>query len=214
MGPNSILDNSDFIIDPFRKFSDIIIEKRTSEEIFELVLNELLSYFKDIKEHRSIYDVDEVIKKINKDLYGKDLEVIDKDSIEEETERILDSLENLIEKNSEKIEKTIQNPLMEKMMNYWISNLAIIVEILSESLRAFKIKERWLKRMSDRIKHHLLNKLLDLFKAIFLVLFRIVEQIYMIYNGQEFDPDDEINFLIEDVVYLENIHRKVLDAFN
>lgn len=209
----AVLNQNSFFIAPFRKSVDLIVEKRTSDNLFQNILDLLFGYFSEIKEHRTIIDVDNAFEKIDDYLNLDDLEEIDEKTIEEESGKLKRELKAFIKNNIEKISLSMNNAKTGFILNYWISNLEIAFEVLEDSLKEFKRKHRFLSGKSSREKDFLKRKLDGIHKALFLVFFRIMEQIYMISEDKKFIPDNEINYLIEDVVYLENIARATHESF-
>lgn len=202
-----------YLIAPFRKSIDLIVEKRTSDNIFQDILDLLLSYFSEIKEHRTIMDVDNAFKKIDDYLNLNNLEDIEEKVIAEESEELRGELKDFIANNIENISLSMNNAKTGFMLNYWISNLEIAFEVFENSLKEFRRKNRFLLVKSSRVKDFLKKKLDVIHKALFLVFFRVMEQIYMVSEDKKFIPNDEINYLIEDVVYLENIARATHENF-
>lgn len=210
---NTDLDESSYFIEPFHKTMDLVLEKEISGNIFQDILNILFRYFKTIKYHRTISDVDDAFGYVSDYLDSHGLELIEKENIEKESESLKDSIEDFIKNNSEKIEKTLKNAKFGILATIWISSIKTAFLIMSESLKRFKRKIRRLVRRSRKAKRSLEKSLENLIKAIFLVLFRIIEQIYMIANDEYFIPEKEIEYLMEDLVYLENIARIINDTF-
>lgn len=208
-----ISDQNSYLIAPFRKSIDIVVEKRTSDNIFQKILEILFDYFSKIKEHRTIIDVDNAFEKIEEYLDLNNLDEIDEKAIREESRNLKRELKDFLANNIEKINLTMNNAKTGFMINYWISNLEITFEVLEKSLKEFRRKYRFLSGRSSREKEFLKKKLEGIHKAIFLVFFRIIEQIYIISEDKKFIPENEINYLIEDVVYLENIARATHENF-
>jgi len=203
----SILDQNSFFFAPFHKSIDLIVEKRTPDNLFQEILGALLNFFSEIKQHRTILDVEEAFKKIEEILNLKNLEDLDDESMAEESDILKGDLKDFIANNIEKINLSIDDGQTGFMVNYWISNLEIAFETFGSALKEFRRKYRFLSKKSSRAKDLLKDKLNRIYKALFLVFFRIMEQIYMISENMKFIPDKEISYLIEDVVYLENIVR-------
>ncbi|MBY9007371.1 MAG: hypothetical protein KGD63_11505 [Candidatus Lokiarchaeota archaeon] len=211
---NTELDQNSYFTAPFHKITDLVLERYTTDNIFQEMLNFLFLYFKTIKRHRTINDVDKVFEYLDEFLESYHLEDIGRKEIEAESEKLKEDIDCFIKNNFERIEQTLNDAKSSILANIWISNIRTTFTVFAESLKAFKRKIRRLSRRSKRARDTIEDRLSDLHKAIFLVLFRIVEQIYMIANNDPFIPENEIEFLIEDIVYLENIARTISDTFN
>ncbi len=209
---DNILIQNSYFIDQFRKSIDLIVEKRTYN-IFQEILDTLFDYFSEIKEHRTIIDVENAFRKVDDILDLNNLEGMDEKSIEEESDNLKGDLKDFIANNSDKIILSINDAKIGFMSNYWISNLEIAIEVLDEFIKEFNRKKRFLAGKSFRVRDFLEKKLDRIYKGFFLVFFRIIEQIYMISDDKKFIPGNEIDFLIEDVVYLENIARATHENF-
>lgn len=210
---DNILIQNSYFIDQFRKSIDLIVEKRTDNNIFQEILDTLFDYFSEIKEHRTIIDVENAFKKVDDIFDLNNLEGMDEKLIEEESDNLKEDLKEFIANNSEKLILSINDAKIGFMINYWISNLEIATEVLDDFFKEFKRKKRFSAAKSFRVRDFLKRKLDRIYKGFFLVFFRIIEQIYMIADDRNFIPENEIDFLIEDVVYLENIARATHENF-
>jgi len=190
--------------------TNIKIKREISENIFEPILASLFQYFQEIKEHRTIRDVDNAFNEIKDKIDLNDLKSLNDDDIEEQIEEVKTYADDLYIKNRENIELTFKNPKAKNFITYWISNLDLTLNILHDSIKILKKQKKrqiFIQRQSKRAREYFLFKLENIVKAVFLVVFRIVEQIYMIIENKNFDVEQEIDYLIEDVVYLKNIQR-------
>ena len=201
-----ILDSSVFIIEPLRQMTYISLEKEFSKRLFKDVLDDLFQYFSEIKEERTIYDVESAFAYIEKKYRGhwEDLTIEEADKIVKTIEK---STKNFIKKNKEKINLISDNKKTKKIAPYWIYNFDIAIKILLETIKMDRRRSFQLRRKSKYAMKTFSKNFEIIMQAVFLVLFRITEQIFMIINEQEFDLDKEIDLLIRDTVYLKNIKR-------
>ncbi|MGQ4874600.1 MAG: hypothetical protein ACP6IY_11080 [Promethearchaeia archaeon] len=206
------MNQSEFIIKPLHELTDIVNEKKIPSNYFEEILEKLYSYFKNNKEHRTIYNVDEAFEELEPDIRKMEYEIIQEK--EKACERVIEDLKNFTEKYNKEIKDLLNNAKTGFLVNYWIFAIQDSIKIISDFLNKFNRKSRKIDRKSKIIKIYLLDQLTDIFKGFFLVLFRIFEQIHMIVKGEDFIPDKEIDYLIEDLVYLKNLYRASLDALN
>lgn len=214
MADPNIYCEMNFVIEPLHSISDIIIKKRIPDGIFQDILDSLFEYFSQFKEQRTVNDVDNAIEFVEKKLSLNDLDSIKKELIGEESEKVMDSLENFFKKNIEKIERVGKNQIAKKMLTYWISNIDITLNNFAKAIRMYNAKMRRISRISNRVREVLYKKFEELLKALFLVFFRILEQINMIDKNEVFDVETEINLLISDVVYFENIQRAINESID
>ena len=204
-----------FLVEPFRQISELVIEKETDDtfvmEAFEILYN----YFNDKKEYRTISDVDRVMKSINDVITKKfpDFDFSSEEKKEEQSQMFIDSFKNFVEKNEENINRTYEEKRFEPFLSHWIMNLNTSLEIFDETFELFIAKKHKILRSSSRAVEKLFDRVFDLVKAIFLVFFRIAEQIYMISNDIDLDVEKEIDYLLDDIVYLENIQRQSNSSF-
>ncbi|MHA1337816.1 MAG: hypothetical protein ACTSPW_19085, partial [Promethearchaeota archaeon] len=159
----------------------------------------------------------EVIEKVREYLIERGVEDITEEEFKKEFDSLKEFLKDFHKKNIDKADKLLINEHFAYFINAWYFCMNRIFTILSETTRALKNKKKRLlkEKRAFRKTERILEKYLeDLFKAIFLVLFRIVEQIFMISQEESIVFEKEIDYLFEDLVYLENISRKVNDALS
>ncbi|MFX1392648.1 MAG: hypothetical protein ACFFAH_03655 [Promethearchaeota archaeon] len=191
--------------------TNIKVGRHISDSDFGDLIILLSEYFKKIKEHRTIDDVERAIEYLKEklDLYKYD--VLKDEEIEDLINDMKEDVENYFEKNRKNIKYIFRNPIAKKIIPYWISNFDLTIKILVDSLKVLEQKRRriiLLKRQSRQTKEYMENKFENILKAVFLVLFRIIEQIFLIIDNKVFNINQEIDLLIRDVVYLKNIQRK------
>lgn len=203
-----------FLLDSFKEFSNIIIEKELSTEGYKQFLNNLLEFFKPIKENRTIYDVDNAMEYLENKIDLKEFKELSRKDIEKESKNIREAMDNLIKQNEDKIKQYFDTPVAKEMINYWIINLDNILTDFRDGLEYFLDSKRMLMRRSRRGKDFLLRKFMDFLKAVFLAMFRILEQMILIVRDEQIDIDKEISLLISDVVYLSNMKRKLGEDSN
>ncbi len=206
---HSINEHDIFLLDSFKEFSNIIIEKELSTEGYKQFINNLLEFFKPIKENRTIYDVDKAIEYLEKRIDLKDFKELSSKDIENESKNIREAMDNLIKQNEDKIKQYFDTPVAKEIINYWIINLDNILTDFRDGLEYFLDSKRMLMRRSKRGKDFLLRRFMDFLKAVFLAMFRILEQMILIVRDEQIDIDKEISLLISDVVYLSNMKRKL-----
>lgn len=205
------MDNTNFFLKPFHQISNVVLEKQNLKEGFEEVVKILVDYFRNVKEDRTIEDVDNVLELIRKESRLFQEMSSNERNIQEEVEDMREELEYFIENNSEGIEDTFYNSEAGPFILSWILTFDETTQILFDFMDAWKSRIRSRRRISNAT---IKNNLLMLFKAVFLVLFRIIEQIYMIVEKEPYDVEKEKRYLIEDVVYLDNIQKSILyDVF-
>jgi len=208
---SNILESTDFIVEPFKQMIILQMGRDVSNNFNELILNPLMEYFGKRKEYRTINDVDKAIEYLIKINNYKNIKTLDEEELKEELDEIKDSINNYLEKNRENIDRSFSDSKAKIMISYWITNFDSTMNILFDSLDLVTKQKRKiiaLKRQSKYTKEYIGLKLMNIIKAVFLVLFRIVEQIHLIINNIDFDAREEIDYLIEDLVYLKNIQRK------
>jgi len=149
---NIELDQNSYFTAPFHKIIDLVLERYTIDNIFQDMLNILFKYFKTIKRHRTINDVDEAFEYINDFLETYHLEVIERKEIETESEKLKENMECFIKNNFERIEQTLNDAKSSLLANIWVSNIRTTFIVLAESLKAFKRKIRRLSRRSKRAR--------------------------------------------------------------
>ena len=200
-----------FLVEPFHQISELVIEKEIDDTIVIEAFEILYNYFSDKKKYRAISDVDRVMKGINDVITKKfpDTYFSSTEKKEEQSQIFIESFKNFIEKNEEDINRTYEEKRFEPFLSNWIMNLNTSLEIFDESFELFIAKKHKILRSSSRAVENLFDRFFDLVKAIFLVFFRIAEQIYMISNDVDFDVEKEIDYLLDDIVYLENIQRRI-----
>ncbi|KKK41719.1 hypothetical protein LCGC14_1391440 [marine sediment metagenome] len=205
-----------FLIKPFSQISNLVIERKTKPNIVEVILQELYNFFLDKKEYRTISDVDQVLKILEPIFQevGYNLESLTDEEKEERSRDIIQEFENFIDMHQEEIEKSCLNPDFEPFLSDWILNLDTSMKIFSETFELFEIKKRRMERFSKRGIKKLFERLMDLMKALFLVLYRITEQIFILLKKLPYTLDDELDYLLNDVIYLENIQRFVIKSFS
>ena len=189
----------------------IQIGRDISNNFEEFILNPLLEFFKNKKEYRTIKDVEEAIEFLAERNDLEQIKQYEEEELREEINNIKDSIDDYLEKNRENIALSFKNPKTKIMMTYWITNFDLAMTILFEALNLVTKQKRKvivLQRQSKYTKQYIGIRLFNILKAVFLVLFRIVEQIFLIINNEDFNPDQEIDYLVGDVVYLKNIQRK------
>jgi len=206
---HSINEHNIFLLDSFKEFSNIIIEKELSTEGYKQFINNLLEFFKPIKENRTIYDVDKAMEYLEKRIDLKEFKELSRKDIESESKNIREAMNDLIKQNEDKIKQYFDTPVAKEMINYWIINLDNILTDFRDGLDYFLDSKRMLMRRSRRGKDFLLRKFMDFMKAVFLAMFRILEQMFLIVRDEQIDIDKEISLLISDVVYLSNMKRKL-----
>jgi len=198
-----------FIIGPLHAISDILIDSEIDDENFDsVIIKFLIDYFKDIKENRTIDNVSEVLESLYKIYkfpsirdykeYQKDMNIRDFGK----------KWENFLEENIEEIEELSQDPKTGPFMMSWILNLDEAIRILLEFLDKCGSKQKYNKRKHTQKDFE--DNLSIFLKAVFLVFFRIVEQMYQIINEIPYDIEKEKQFLIEDIVYLDNIQKSII----
>ena len=86
------LDQNSYFTAPFHKITNLVLERHISDNIFQEMLNLLFRYFKTIKRHRTINDVDAVFEYLDIFLESYDLEVIERKEIEAESEKLKEDI--------------------------------------------------------------------------------------------------------------------------
>lgn len=208
--------SSDFyLIKPFSQISELVIDSKTKPNFIEVILGELYTFFQDKKEYRTISDVDRVLKRLEPIFQeeGYKLEAFTEEEKEEQSRDIIRDFENFLDVYQEEIEETYLNSEFEPFISHWILNLDTSMKIFSETFEMFEIKKRRLERFSKRGFQKLFERLMDLMKALFLVLYRITEQIFILFKKLPYTLEDELDYLLNDIVYLENIQRFVIKSF-
>lgn len=200
-----------FLVEPFRQISELVIEKETDDTFVMKSFEILYNYFNDKKEYRTLSDVERVMKSINDVVTKKfpEFDFFSGEKKEEQSKIFIDSFKNFIEENEENINRAHEKKRFEPFLSHWIMNLNTSLEIFDESFELFIAKKHKILRSSSRAVEKLFDSVFDLVKAIFLVFFRIAEQIYMISNDVDFVVEEEIDYLLDDIVYLENIQRHI-----
>lgn len=209
-------EGSTFLVEPFHQISELVIEKETNKEIIMEAFLILHDYFNDDKKkYRTISDVDRVMKIINDKITRRypESEFFTEEEKEEQSQLFIDSFGNFIENNKDNINRTFEKNQFEVFISHWIMNLDTSLEIFAESFELFLSKKNKIARLSSRAVETLFGRIFDLIKSIFLVLFRIAEQIFMIFNNEPFNIENEIDYLLNDIVYLENIQRQINSSF-
>jgi len=207
----NLIDYTCFIIEPFKNLVNIEVGRRVNDKDFINITKIILEYFEKHKDFRTLKDIDYAIEYLKEKVNLVKYEELKEDKIDEIIEEIKTSIDNYFEKNRNKITLAFKNPKAKRIIPYWISNFDLTIKILFDSLDISKNQKKKiiaLKRQSKQTKDYIAKKLEDIFKAIFLVLLRIVEQIFLIIDNKEFDLNREINLLIRDIVYLKNVQRK------
>ncbi len=205
-----------FLIKPFSQISKLVIESKTKpKNIIEVILRELYTFFQDKKKYRTISDVDRVLKRLELIIQeeGYKLESLTEEEKEEQSRDIIQDFENFLDEHQEEIEKSFLNPDFEPFLSHWILNLDTSMKIFSETFKMFEIKKRRMERFSKRGIQSLFERLMDLMKALFLVLYRITEQIFILTRNLPCTLEDELDYLLNDIIYLENIQRYVIKSF-
>ena len=209
-------EGSTFLVEPFHQISELVIEKETNKEIIMEAFLILHDYFNDDKKkYRTISDVDRVMKIINDKITRRypESEFFTEEEKEEQSQLFINSFGNFIENNKDNINRTFEKNQFEVFISHWIMNLDTSLEIFAESFELFLSKKNKILRLSSRAVETLFGRFFDLIKSIFLVLFRIAEQIFMIFNNEPFNIENEIDYLLNDIVYLENIQRQINSSF-
>lgn len=204
-----------FLVKPFSQISELVIESKTKPNVIEIILQELYDFFRDKKEFRTISDVDRVLKRLDPLIQeeGYKLESLTEEEREEQSREIIEAFGGFLDENQENIEKTSLNPNFEPFLSHWILNLDTSMKIFSETFEMFEIKKRRLQRFSKRGLQKLFDRLMDLMKALFLVLYRITEQVFILVKKLPYNLENELDYLLNDIVYLENIQRYVNKSF-
>jgi len=204
-----------FLVKPFSQISELVIESKTKPNLIEIILQELYNFFQDKKEFRTISDVDRVLKLLDPMIQkeGYKLESFTEEEKEEQSREIINGFGDFIDENQEDIEKSSLNPNFEPFLSHWILNLDTSMKIFSETFEMFEIKKRRMERFSKRGLQKLFDRLMDLMKALFLVLYRITEQIFILIKKLPYTLEDELDYLLNDIIYLENIQRYVIKSF-
>jgi len=205
-----------FLIKPFSQISELVIESKTKPNVIEIILQELYTFFEDKKEFRSISDVDRVLRHIEPIIKeaGYKLEAFTEEEKEEQSRELIQSLDSFIDVHQKEIEESHLNSDFEPFMSHWILNLYTSMKIFSETFGMFETKKRRMERLSKISFQNLFDRLMDLMKAVFLVLYRITEQIFILTKKLPYTLEDELDYLLNDIVYLENIQRFVIKSFN
>lgn len=204
-----------FLVKPFSQISELVIESKTKPDLIETMLQELYAFFRDKKEFRTISDVDRVLKRLEPIIQeeGYKLESFTEEEKEEQSREIIEGFGGFLDENQEDIEKAYLNPNFEPFLSDWILNLDTSMKIFSETFEMFEIKKRRMERFSKRGLQKLFDRLMDLMKALFLVLYRITEQVFMLIKKLPYTLENELDYLLNDIVYLENIQRIVIKSF-
>ena len=204
-----------FLVKPFSQISELVIESKTKPNLIEIILQGLYDFFQDKKEFRTISDVDRVLKLLDPIIQkeGYKLESFTEEEKEEQSREIINGFGDFIDENQEIIEKTSLKPDFEPFLSHWILNLDTSMKIFSETFEMFEIKKRRMERFSKRGLQKLFDRLMDLMKALFLVLYRITEQVFILIKKLPYTLEDELDYLLNDIVYLENIQRFVIKSF-
>lgn len=193
---------------PFRKMISLGTNRKIPRNLFNSIFFDLFEYFAENKTERSVEDVKFIFKSLTKK-YRREIKILtdsDKEELREEMEK---QGENFIEKHKEQINTLEDNSYIREMTPYWIYNFGLALSILSETLdkeRRVSFHEGRRSLTSTRERGTLFERIIY---ASFLVLYRILEQNYLLMTNQEFDKDKEIDLLIKDVVQLKNITRMI-----
>lgn len=115
-----------------------------------------------------------------------------------------------IKKYSDKIEELYINDTTEPLIMHWILSLDEAMNLLFEFIEEVEKRKIIMRRKYGDYISKFNDTLMIIMKAVFLVLYRIVEQNYFIINEKELDIDEAINLLIEDIVYLDNIEKSII----
>lgn len=204
-----------FLVKPFSQISELVIESKTKPNLIEIILQELYDFFQDKKEFRTISDVDRVLKRLDPIIQeeGYKLESLTEEEKEVQSREIIKGFGGFLDENQEDIEKISLNPNFEPFLSHWILNLDTSMKIFSETFEMFEIKKRRMERFSKRGLQKLFDRLMDLMKALFLVLYRITEQVFILVKKLPYTLEEELDYLLNDIVYLENIQRYVIKSF-
>lgn len=201
--------NTTFFISPLKRVTSLVVEKE-AESIFIELISYIFEYFKDIKRHRSIKDVEDVFETLENSPILEFLEEIEEKDFEEENSKLNQELDNLLEIHKDNLIEAVQDERLEEISYYWIFAIESVTKQLKLATKEFKRQLRFIEHKANRAIRRTMNKLEDILKGVFLVLFRITEQIYMISNDDPIEIEKEISYLLEDVVYLENLAHVTL----
>ena len=204
-----------FLVKPFSQISELVIESKTQPNLIEIILQELYAFFQDKKEFRTISDVDRVLKRLEPIIQeeGYKHESLTEEEKEEQSRDLIRDFDSFLDVYQEEIEETYLKPDFEPFLSHWILNLDTSMKIFSETFNMFEIKKRRMERFSKRGFQKLFDRLMDLMKALFLVLYRITEQVFILIKKLPYTLEDELDYLLNDIVYLENIQRFVIKSF-
>lgn len=207
----SPLNHNSFMARPLFRMGEVLSERDTRNYDFQEVFLEIYSFFAERKPYRTIRDVDNLITHLDKKFdFPYDEDLSDEKGKEERLEDLRDEFETLLEDYQEVIEGSVDDPKLDEFMIDWLYNVTMCIEAFKEALNLFETKVRRIRRVTHRIQENLLNHFLDVTKVFFLVFYRIVEQYYMITNNIEMNIEAEKKYLLNDLVYMQNIHRKFI----
>ncbi len=201
--------NNDYFIGPLQGISRIMLWKNVSNDYFNEIFKVFFESLKDHKKNRTLRDVEEAFKKVEKELSLDRFDRMNDKEYRGEMRIIRESAIHFIEENARKIEVTFHETKARNFLLRWIFTYDEAINIFLQFFRKLGTIRYLIRRPKD-----LVDSFYYLFEGLFLVLYRIFEQIYILSNDLPFNENEENEFLIGDVVYYGNLQRSLLhEAF-
>lgn len=202
--------NNDFFIEPVKSISKVLILKNTPGYFFQNIFDVIFNYLKDYKENRTIEDVKEAFDVATKKLSLDNFEDMNPKKIETEINNLRNSASHFIQDNAQKIEETFYETKAKAFLLRWIFAYDEAMQIFLQFGEKANMRRYLIRRPKDVMFFYY-----RLFEGLFLVLYRIIEQIYMLANNLPIDEKKEKEYLIGDIVYYDNLQRSLLhDTFH
>ncbi len=173
------------------QISRVLFENDAFCEVnLEILFPSLIDYFKIHKSRRTLEDLENIL--------GPFLASLNKRRVPHLNNDFRINLEGFIERNNSRFEVIFFEDDSDTLVMDWILTYEEAVRLFFKYNDACKMKDNFA-----------LN-LLTLLKCLFLVVFRIIEQILTVLNREPYSLEKEREYLIQDIVYLENIQRSFL----
>ncbi len=200
-----------FMAKPLLNIGRVISERDTREINIQDIFMEIYSFFSERKDYRTIKDVEKLMRYLDKRFnLPYDDELSNDELIEGRLEELGDEFKGIMEEYKDTIEGSLENPKQDEFMMDWIYNITTCVDAFIEALETFDTSINRIQVKARRIRENLLDQFINLVKGFFLVFYRVVEQYYMIINDIEMDVEKEKEYLLNDIVYMQNIHRQFI----